>query len=447
MEGFFWRLSLAGLLLAGGSSCLGQQQAAPVQAPGQNPNAPVVATPSAPSPVETPGEIYKDAMHPLEVVRGSLDNWSDAELGALTVGMHKAKDACDAAKPEEYSGDDLFDLARLCALGQDWNAANTAALAYVASHLEAHRAQAYALAVNATVHLNAIDVAVETTREMLRVLPYDAEVAYAVRYMKDQLEQASNPEALKLASEEHAAIVAALKQNAALKAAHGEAVISMGALYESAMELAFWQRYAGDDPGAAATVADVDQSLRPDAALSSEDAARNAAVRLRYGLLGARLPEVTVVRGLEAAAVRAPRVVKADAPLTVLVLFPDWCGGCRKMMKPLSDFAKANIKTPIHAYGLAFEDDSVVPEQAGHEEFLKEMKGTSTLVVPATTAQALGADDYPMGIVMDVQRKVRFIGVLPGDAFNGDGYVEKTISKIVAAHPELGIGIDGSKKK
>ena len=211
------------------------------------------------------------------------------------------------------------------------------------------------------------------------------------------------------------------------------------------MELAFWQKYAGDDAGASAIAADVNQAVGPDAALSGEDSARIAAARLRYGLLGERLPEVPVVRGLESASGRTPRVVKTDAPLTVLLLFPDWCGGCRKMMKPLTEFVKANIKTPIHAYGLVFEDDSVVPEQAGHDEFLKEMKGTSTLVVPATTAQALGADDYPLGIVMDGQGRVRFIGVLPGDAFKKDGYVEKMILKRGTVDP--GIGIGNEKKK
>ena len=416
------------------------QQSSPTPSAGR----PTAPAPSPP-PVETPAEIYKDAMHPLDVVRSSLDNWSEAELGALTVGIKKAHDACEAREPREISGDDLYDLTRLCALGQDWEKANAAAQAYIASKLEPHRAQAYALAINAMVHMNAIDLAVETTREMLRVLPYDAEVAYAVRYMKEDLEQASNPEALKLASEEHAAIVAALKQNAPLKAATGDAVMSVGALYESAMELAFWQRYAGEESGASATVADVDQVVRP-AALSADDAARIAAVRLRYGLLGNKLPEVQVLRGLESSTAKTPPVVRADAPLTVLVLFPDWCGACRKMMKPLTEFVKANKETPIHAYGLVFEDDSVIPLQAAHDELLKEMKGTSTLVVPAAAAPALGANDYPLGIVIDRESIVRFIGVLPGDAFNGNGYVEKTILKIVAAEPGLGIRVGLGKK-
>ena len=438
MTRILWKSLGTGLLLLGGSTGLRGQQTLPVQVPPQNTNPPTAATQSTESPVQTPGESYKEAMHPLEVVRGSLDNWSDAELGALTVGMHKAKDACDATKPDDYSGDDLYDLARLCALGQDWNAANTAAIAYVASHLEGHRAQAYALSVNALVHIGAIDLAVQTTREMLR-LPYDAEVAYAVRYMKDQLEQASNPLALELATQEHPAIVSALAQNVPLKAAHGDAVISVGALYESAMDLAFLDRYRGDDDAAKFAAADAQGALKATTVLTAEDKQRIGAVNMRYGLLGARLPSVKVLRALESPTAKA-QIDTHFASATVLVLFPDWCGGCRKMMKTLTEFAKVNKDTPIHAYGLVFADDSVIPVQSAHEEILKELRGTATLVVPDTTAQTLGATDFPLGIVLDRTGRIRFIDSLPGDAFNGGGYIEKVIERMAAVETKSEAG-------
>jgi hypothetical protein len=226
-----------GVLVVAGAICVRAQQETPAKPADQSPTTPAANLQSPAHPNETPGEIYKAAMRPLEIVRSSLDNWSDAEVGALSLGIAKAHDACEASHRENYAGDDLYDLARLCALGQDWNNANAAALAYVAARLEPHRALAYALSINALVHMNAIDLAVETTREMLR-LPYDAEVAYAVRYMKDNLEQASNTAALKLAEEEHTAIVAALAQKAPLKAANGDAAMSLGSLFDSAMELA-----------------------------------------------------------------------------------------------------------------------------------------------------------------------------------------------------------------
>lgn len=431
-------------ILAGGAVCMAGQQASPPQLPGQNSTVQPAAAQPAPTPAQTPGEIYKAAMHPLDVVRSSLDNWSDAELGALSVGIHMAHDACGAANPENYTGDDLYDLARLCALGQDWNGTNVAAQAYLTRKFEGHEAQVYALIISALVHMSATDLALGTTREMLRRLPYDAEVAYAVRYMKDELEQASNPEALKLAGEEHEAIVAAIAQKVALKSVHGDAVMSLGALYESAMELAFWQRYAGQDTAAAATVADLDRALQPDTTMTADDTTRIAAVRKRHELLGTRMPEVKALRALQSPTAK-PQLTPGDGAVTVLVLFPDWCGGCRKMMKSLTQFAQVNKDTPVHAYGMVFEDDSVIPVQAAHDALLKELKGTATLLVPPATAQTFAAEDYPLGIVLDGAGRIRFIGALPGDAFNGGGYIEKTIVRVATPPAVLRISSDGAE--
>ena len=432
------RLLVIGALLASSSMLFSGQQPIPGEPGVRDSHAkPTELQHSSAVPAQTPGEAYKAAMHPLEVVRSSLDNWSDAELGALTTGIRKARDACEADRPEQYTGDDLFDLARLCALGQDWSGDNAAALAYVASRLEKHRAQAYALSVNALVHMDALYLALETTREMLRVLPYDAEVAYAVRYMKDELDRRSSTKAFELAGEEHPVLVAALAKHMPLMAVQGGAVMTMGALYESGMELAFWQRYANDLPAAAATEADIDHALDAASGIPAEDAARMAGVRSRYGLLGKHIPAILLIRSLESAAAKAALTIDQGA-ITVLVLFPDWCGSCRRMMKPLTEFAKVKKMGPVRAFGLVFEDDSMIPEHAGHEQLLKELKGTATLVVSPTTVQTFSADEFPLAIVLDGHGTVRFIGILPANAFDGNGYLEKTIQKITRANPDGG---------
>ena len=368
-------------------------------------------------------------MHPLEVVRESLDNWSDAELGALGVGMHMANEDCAQSKPELFKGDDLYDLARLCAFGQDWEGANDAALAYIASREEEHRAQAYAISVSSLFHMRAIDLAVQTAGEIFR-LPYDAEVAYAIRDLKNNLVQASNPSALQLAQTEHPLIVTALKQGVPLKSAHGDAVIGLGALYESAMQLAFLARYAGNDDLAAVVARDVQGALPAAAALTAEDRLRIDGATRRYQLLGTHLPEVRILRALQSPAAKA-QIDLSFASATVLVLFPDWCVECRNMMRTLTRFAEVNRDTPIHAYGLVFADDSVVLGEPAHEQNLKQLAGTQTLVVPAAVVQVFGATDYPLGIILDATRTIRFIGTLPSNAFNGDGYIPKVIVNMV----------------
>jgi hypothetical protein len=390
---------------------------APAQAPTTAPDAP------------SPGAIFKDAMRPLDVVRGSMDNWSDAELGALAVGMHKAHEACAQAKPVDYTGDDLYDLARLCSFGQDWNDANTAASRYLDTRADPHRAQAYALSMNALVHLNGVDLAVQTARAMLRGLPYDAEVAYAIRFMKDYLEQAGNPEAVSLASAEHAAIVQALAQDVPLKAAHGDAVMSVGALFDSAMELAFWQHYAGDDRAASSTVTDVEGALQSSTPAPVEDQPRIAARRQQYQLLGTRLPELKIVRSLQSAKAKL-QIDPEYGAATVLVIFPDWCTQCRKMMTTVRAFANVNSQTPIHAYGLMFAEGAETPGEVSHEDAAKGLQGTPTLEVAPELARSFGAIDCPLAVVVDKAGMIRFIGPIPGDAFNGNGYMEKVILRM-----------------
>jgi thiol-disulfide isomerase/thioredoxin len=374
--------------------------------------------------------LYKEDMHPLDVVRTSLDNWSDAELGALVAGMHKAGEDCAKAKPTDYKGEDLFNLARLCNFGQDWNDANTAALNYLDSRAEEHRTQAYALSMNALVHINAIDQAVQTAREMLHRLPYDAEVALALRGLKNFLEESSNPIAATLAADEHPMIVTALEQGVPLKATHGDAVMGVGALYESAMQLAFLERYAGNNQSAETAAADVEGALPGTAVLTSEDRQKVNAVTTRYQMLGMHLPEVNAMRSLQSSSAKA-KIDPDFGSATVLVLFPDWCVQCRRMMTTLTESATVNHDTPIHAYGLVFTDDAVVSGQAAHEANIKEMLGTQTLEVPAYTAQSFGATDFPMGIVLDRTGTIRFIGLIPGGAFNGDSYIGKVIVRMV----------------
>jgi hypothetical protein len=216
-----------------------------------------------------------------------------------------------------------------------------------------------------------------------------------------------------------------------LKAAHGEAVIGMGPLYESAMQMAFFNRYAGDDAAAAGAVADLESALPKDPVLTPEDKQRIDAVRAQYGLLGARLPAVAASRSLMSASAKAQ--INTDfGAATVLVLFPDWCVQCRNMMKTLTAFVVANHDVPIHAYCLMFPDESVTGAQPSREANLKELQGTPTLLVPAETAGTFAALDYPLGIVVDKAGLVRFIGVVPGDAFNGNGYIEKVLTRMAA---------------
>ena len=439
----------------------------------QTPAAPNVTTPAVPvaqsaqaaaapdsAPVALmPGEIYKQAMHPLDVVRSEMANWSDAELQALGVGVKMAHEACENAKPENYRGDDLYDLARLCAFGQDWGQANTVAQDYIAALDNNHRSQAYAISVSAQVHTNDIDGAVATARTMLRSLPYDAEVAYSMRSLKDYLEQSGNPAAVTLAQQEHPELMDALKQGVPLTAGHSEAVIGIGALFDSGMELAFFERYAGDDKAAGATVLELEDALGTTAAFTGSDWLEISRVRAEYSLIGWRLPQIEIERSFETKAAKVPtpanatrarqgaalRQTSSPAPnvngpdfgsATVLVLFPEWCAQCRAMMKTVTEFATLNAETPIHAWGLMYEDATQSGSDMGVDLGAKELEGTNTLLVSADSAAKFPANDFPTAVVVDHSGVVRFIGPIPTDSFNGNGYIGRIIVRMATVEAE-----------
>lgn len=403
-----------------------EMRTAGADTPDRTRSAAVAATDSADA--ELPGAIYKEAMHPLDIVRQSMENWSDSELAALGIGMHMAQEACDRMKPEDYSNDDLYDLAHLCAFGQDWNPSNAAAQRYLTSKAPEHRAQAFAISVGAYVHLNALDLALSTTREMLRQEPYDAEVAYTVRYMKDYLEVVGSPDALLLAVEEHEKIIEALGKGTPLKAVYGDAVVNTGQLYAMALEVAFFERYAGDEAQAAVYEGDAERALPKDAVLTGEDRQEIDSANLQYRLLGTELPQIPVIRSYKSARANTQIDINYGAA-TVLVIFPDWCVQCKKMMPTMTKFGVANEDTPIHTYGLIFTEPG--EEMAATTQ--KELLGTEVMEISSETAHSFGTSDYPLGVVVDHAGMIRFIGALPSDAFNGDGYMGRVITRMVGA--------------
>ncbi len=405
-------------------------QSTPPSVPEQQPVSTAPAQPEVQKPpAELPGEAYKESVRPLEVVRSSMENWSDAEVGALAVGIRKAGEACAEGRVESYAGDDLFDFARLCSLGQHWNDAETASQAYIAGGADGHRAQAYALKLTAQVHLNGMDDAVKTANEMLATLPYDAEVAYALRYLKDNLEKAGNQAAVTLGMQEHMTLVKALATGKALTATHGDAVIGLGALFESGAELAFLERYSGDERGAATTMGELEGALGDPAKLPWEDRTRIEGIKTQYALLGERLPQLEIKRALLSKTTKT-QIGPDFGVATVLVLFPDWCTQCRHMMKPLTQFGVVNGNVPIHAYGLMFPDEAKMGVQGLHDDDLKDVQGTATMLITASAAKSFGAIDYPLAIVLDAEGLVRNVGVISPDAFDGDSYMGKLIKQM-----------------
>ena len=398
-----------------------------------------------PTPVDAPkphpGDLYKQAMQPLDVVRSSLDNWSDAELGALAEGIRQARQECGQAKPDDYAGDDLYDLARLCALGQDWSATLTIAQKYLASGEQAHRARAYAIAVNALIQTRDLAQAVDVTREMLRQLPFDAVVAESAGYLTTYLEHSLDPAAVGLAREQHAPLIDALGRGAPLLEINGSDAVNAGELYENAMQLAFLERYADQDDAAAATVADVKSAVAKLTAISAEDQRLIQAVDTRYRLLGEEVPTMEVAKFMAGTTTRAQIVHDGQlATATVYAIFPQWCPQCRRMMKQMAALARPPQGMKFFAYGLMMQNTRPSGEVVASDDNFKDVQGTPTMLVPQATAATFGAIEFPLGVVADKTGKIRYIGTLTSNAFDQRGFIEQVVNR--SSGPKILLGVE-----
>jgi thiol-disulfide isomerase/thioredoxin len=251
--------------------------------------------------------------------------------------------------------------------------------------------------------------------------------------MKSALDPDKTWASRQLEENEQPVLLAALRQGTALTAAHSEAQISTGDLFESGLELAYAYRFDGQAPEAAAWLKEMDAALAAAPAVSVADQSQIDAARKRYALMGHHLPAIEILKSFASPTTKAAIDWKS-AKVTILVLFPDWCTQCRKMMKDLTAFAIVNTDTPIHAYGLVYSQKSekaATPEPASAEELAKDLQSTNTFLVPASTAQTFAAMDFPLGILLSSKGTIRTLGVLPIDAFRSDSYLEKIIHRRV----------------
>lgn len=379
----------------------------------------------------TPHDLYKQAMRPLDIVRQSIDNWSEPELAAFDVVKQKAKESCSKSDPEEYSRDDLYDLVSLCALGQDWHTTNVAALRYLASGEQKYRTHAYAMSMEAQVRLQDATGAIQTAEKMLHEQPYDAVVAQSFWFLITYLDTNFDLRAIDVASDQQPFLLEALKKHEALKDPKGDGSIEIGNLYQEGMQLAFLQRYQNLNEKAAETVKELKDALSSPQPLSFSDLQTIEKTDIRYSLLGRKLPPISVSASLLGPKAKAA-VVQDPGAFTVLAIFPEWCAQCAKMMKDTPEGVSINsnnISVKYNQYGLLLPNKGKEENQPLEEHF-KTLLHTPTLLTTNDTFEKFGATDYPLGIVADKSGIIRFVGVLPPNAMQYGSYVFRKIAQI-----------------
>jgi hypothetical protein len=413
----------------------------------------------APTPAQiSPQSAYEQAMHPLEITRNAITNWSDAETTALAIAVKQASEACSARTPGQFTGDDLIAYARLCALGQQWPTVLTAATSYITStdSSKPQLAQAYAYQVGAALHTNDPKAILADSIAMLNAVPYTSITDETMYGALHYLQLAFTPEAITLYTARQPILLSALRNpQPATPATAIETSVPIHTLYAGGLAFAALQQFVDDPQAAAKTVTELDAALP--AALAPDDSIPIGETRRQYALLGTHLPAITLTLSLFSVG-ETPRINTNYGSSTVLFLFPDWCAQCVRLAQQILPTLFRISESEVHLYALLaqpappiaappkgppkptfakLKPSSTDPSQPEPPKTTAEqLRGTPTLIVPPATITQFAATDFPLLIATDSKGIIRFIQPASETALNQGDFLDQITMHIAKQWPK-----------
>ncbi|MEZ2348628.1 hypothetical protein [Terriglobus sp. RCC_193] len=139
-----------------------------------------------------PSTVLSDSLTFFDRIRSDMANWSDVELAAFEATAAQANDDCNRIERTAHEGDEELALARLCALGRDWDGTYSAARWYTRStappNESQHLSAGFALLLQADLNLQAVARAITELQEMHERLPFTAETDGIFVYVINALE-------------------------------------------------------------------------------------------------------------------------------------------------------------------------------------------------------------------------------------------------------------------
>ncbi len=401
-------------------------------------------------PQKSPGAAYQEAMRPVEITRRSIANWSQIEQASLGIAIRGASVACAARSYKSYSGNDLADYVRLCALGQGWPVVLQAAEGYLSDKANEERvAEIYGEKIDAELHLKQEPEALRDAKAMLGAVPYGRAVAEASDEALNYMEVLYTADAVSLAALREGSVLRALHEALGVPVAGtvggSTSRQSVVDLYRQGLRLAVLQQFNGNVEDARQSVAALDDAVGSE--IVRDDRIGIAAMQQEYAQLGQPLGVLRPKLSLDVSR-RLPDI-PANRAVTVLLLFPDWCAQCSRIAREMPESVFTVEKHEAYSYGLLVQ---TVPAQsppnqasAGQQrsdEFnpalaASYLKGTPTVVVDSQVLSRFNAVDVPILIVTDRDGVVRFIGTADENAFKAGQTVDSLVSVIGRRWPRV----------
>lgn len=371
-------------------------------------------------------------MRPFDATRADIGNWSDIEISALTVAMKTAHTECQRLEQSPREGEELYALARLCSLGQDWPGTYSAATRYLRDDKAPHLPQAYYLAIQADLNLKNISDAVEMLKAMNTRLPLTAETNAVFEYALTFI-QFNRPD---LGIE-----IALIRQPKLLQAVSGSnTTLSPGTAEAAAWQVLQLLRFDNRVPSEInGSMNDLQQAIaartQPP---TSTDAYIAAVARRRYEAIGNPMPKFAVLRSTGNL-----RYLATPTDANLYVLYPEDCASCASFPNAVADLKKG-LNTRARAWALieATPETSTQPPAATTPLAKKEQPKAEPPALYTNTPimQMLGAEGVPFYVVTDRKGNIRFLATgssawLHPDSFQ-DILIQVILERIVSYDDE-----------
>lgn len=384
-------------------------------------------------------------MQPVEVIRRSPDNMSDAERYAWIVAMARAAKSCAAVKPADFSGEELYSLAQLCALGKEYPSAIAAIRAYLAAPDPKSPELARGLWARTALQMADGRQAQRVTEQLIDTYPYDAVVHSVSQDVMLSLAGPDEGSAIALALRRFPALLEAIGSGQPLRSPSGDFEIPTATLFRDALKLAAIYKHRGDS-------ADADSVLEQIAARLQSVGSQIPAVQhheidvavKHFLMIGQPAASVGYSRRLAKTRQHAPATLATRGKVTVLLFYTSWCAQCFKAMAALPKLP-ARYAGKVAAYGVTTPEifgvktmDAAKIESAIAENFKSQTAGVSLLVATDAARQAFAVEDYPTLIIIGREGRVQFLDELPHDGFQPRGYLDRMLHRLTGTpEPKL----------
>lgn len=354
----------------------------------------------------SPTESYKLALAPYTATRSQLDDLTDADKIALSIGMARAARDCVglAANPASFSqnASELFALAQLCIFGRQYEPARADLVNYLALPKPPQREQALLLLVQSFLGLGAPDSAEAQIDSLLRDYPYDPPIHLAIDQVIDQAEYSQddpqfNEMAVKLCQTQSAVTLPLLKSGKILEAK--DSSVPAATLFGDAVHCAALARSLGR----AANLSELASIAQLPAWAGTADLAAMQHALEREQSVGIKTPIASLHGSVMGTRSLAPRIVSLARGKRLLVPFTLWSPSAPAILTSLAQSAPRQVifaVTSWHANtGGADEPSNQV--LAALRAWQRTVPAhVLILLVPDAELDAFAADTFPAGVLM-----------------------------------------------